>query len=238
MPPQYSCNFAIKNQWIMKKFVSWIAVSILLLSVQIGTAQDTTHTLLKFSRPNYLGIYIAPEFQYGQLGGDFTTFGGGSAMLLLNKKWAIGATITRSMTRDFQPKDVAPYYLNAAFGGLRMEYTPKPNKAVHVSFPLVIGWGQARKDSVLERFDRFDDDDRFDRSDNNRTGYFTVQPSIQLEANLLRFAKIYAGANYRLNFTNNATPTVATSVLNGFSMNVGLKLGLFDLFVGKKQVSQ
>ena len=41
-----------------------IAVFISLISTLNLSAQDTTHTLLKFRKPESIGIYVAPEFQY------------------------------------------------------------------------------------------------------------------------------------------------------------------------------
>ncbi len=86
---------------------------------------------------NYLGIYFAPEFQYGQLNSNFVSMGGASMMLQVNKKWGIGMTgfAGRGNRNDTTTN-------GGSFGGLKLEYTPKPDAAFHLTFPLMVGMGQ------------------------------------------------------------------------------------------------
>ena len=221
----------------MKKQFLLTLAAVLLLASQI-VAQDTTHTLLKLTRPQYLGLYVAPEVQYGQLNSGFTPFGGASAMLMIGKRFAIGVTAQRSLTESYSPKGVSPLYLQGAFGGLKMEYTAKPNAAIHVTFPLVIGAGFASVDSTLNSGGHFENHmtrngDHF--SDNT---FVVIQPGIQVEANLIRYAKVFVGANYRVAIANTGNAAnIPSNTLSGVSVNAGLKLGLFDLFIGKKQAA-
>lgn len=199
-------------------------------------AQDSTKSEMKTIfgtkkaklKVNYLGLYLAPEYQYGQLGSGTTSLSGAALMLQFNKKFAIGATGFGSF-RNRNNTDQ-----NAQFGGLKMEYTVKPDAAVHVSFPLVVGIGG-------NGFD-FDDDDRggkgrdrdfddiFD-NDGRHNMSRIIQPGINVEANLSRYAKFYVGANYRFAFNNHSTNTTD---LSGFAANAGLKLGIFDYNLKKK----
>lgn len=209
----------------------------MLFTLNILNAQDTTHMLLKFSRPRYIGLYVAPEIQTGQLNNSFTAIGGGTAMLLLNQKWGFGIAGYKILEDGFSPKDVAPLYLRAYYGGLKMEYTPDPTAAVHLTFPLMIGMGMAHTDSL--KFDHhgrgFDHNNRndFDFRDHNEA--VIIQPGLQLEANMIRYLKIFAGANYRLAF-NNSNATIPKNTFSGLSLNLGLKVGLFDYWIGKKQI--
>lgn len=199
-------------------------------------AQDTTHTLLKLSRPSYLGLYIAPEYQYGQLSGDFTSMGGSSVMLLINKRFAVGATMQHSLDAQFSPTNLSPLKAQTTFGGLKMEYTAKPNSALHVSFPLVVGMGIVRADSITGYGRNGDWGERGGRFNNQSNRFVVVQPGIQLEGNLFRCAKIFAGANYRLAFQQEANNAkISSNALQGFSANVGLKLGLFDYKIRPKK---
>jgi len=218
----------------------FLPVIALLLLAGKAAGQDTvrTHTLLQPSKLQYLGLYLAPEFQYGQSNGAFTTFSGGSAMLLFNKRFAMGVTMQRSTDRRFSPSGVSPLALHSVFGGLKMEYTLRPNSAVHIAFPLVIGGGFARADSIHEgRFDRFHGIDENGRGAGLHGQYFIVQPGVQVEANLLRWAKFYVGANYRIaSKTGNESTTVPNDALQGASFSAGLKLGWFDFPVRRKRV--
>lgn len=222
----------------MRKIIFSLAVACFAM-VSKGQSQDTTHTLIKLIKPQTIGLYIAPEFNYGQLRGDMTSFSGGSAMLILNKKWAIGGTAQMSVDNAFVPKATSPLYVRGGFGGGKIEYTPKPDALVHVSFPLTIGAGQVSIDSVNTRYGR-DRNDSFGHGYNatNRNSFVVVQPGIALEMNLLRYAKLYVGANYRLSFLNdNQTTLLPANTLQGFSVNAGLKVGLFDAKLHRKKAA-
>lgn len=182
---------------------------------------------------NYLGLYFAPEFQYGQLDGTFTPMGGMSMMLQVNKKWGIGMTgfAGRGSRTDTTQN-------GGHFGGLKLEYTPKPDARIHVSFPLMLGVGQAGGRGFGNNMGRrnggnhggFDgNDDRFDDEGTERRAYAVIQPGISAEANLFRYAKVFVGANYRFAFNSDGY----SAALQGFSTNAGLKIGVFDYALKK-----
>ncbi len=227
----------------------------LMLTVAIFSAstlfaqEDTMHTLVKLSAPKYVGIYVAPEYQYGQAAGAFNSYSGGSAMLIFNKKLAVGVTAIGSIQENFAPAKTSPLLLRSGFGGIKLEYTPRPNAAVHVTFPLVIGYGMARLDSVSYTSTTWVKDTiegnghgkgknkGFER--NNRgisNDYFVIQPGIQLETNIFRTVKLFAGVNYRFAFpTETLTAPLTSTTLNGLSANVGIKVGLFDFSTTKER---
>jgi hypothetical protein len=210
-----------------------LALALLLsLSYLTLAAQDTTHTLLKLTKPHSWGIYVAPEAQYGQVKSAFTSFSGGSAMLMINNRFALGITAQQSLNRNFSPKGISPLFLQSAIGGLKMEYTPKPTAAVHVTFPLLIGGGFAQTDSLGENraFNRFDGRDRDKGLNRNRgNGYAIIQPGINVEANLLSFMKLFVGANYRFSIlSENNSALLTANTLQGVSVSAGAKVGIFD----------
>ncbi len=198
-------------------------------------------TLFSGSKLNihYLGLYVAPETQFSSLAGQMTPMGGASAMLLLNKKWAIGVSAATTLDRSFTPTQISTtkaLTLNARYAGVKFEYTPKPDAVVHVSFPLSIGLGWLNADSVKyvnvrgKNNDFFEGDRRF--GNNN---FVVIQPGINVEANLFRYAKIFAGASYRISvdgYRSTTTTTTGNPLANtnfqGLSLNLGLKVGLFD----------
>jgi hypothetical protein len=231
----------------MKKAILMTLFLALLFSVK-GYSQDSTKTMFHLSMPKYLGLYLAPEIQYGQFKGSFTSFGGGSAMLIFDKKFAIGVSMQRNIYLSYSPTGISPLVLNGSFGGLKLEYTCNPDAVVHLSFPLVIGMGMARTDSANYVSDRYNDNNdttsykQIRRIENQRRGnrneYFILQPGVQLEANLFRYLKLFAGANYRLALATYSTSTsslLPQSTLQGLSVNVGLKFGLFDFSTKRKK---
>lgn len=201
-------------------------------------AQDTTHTLIKLTKPQTIGLYVAPEYSYGQLRGSMTSFTGASAMFVLNKKWAIGGMAQMSIDDAFVPKAVSPLAVQSAMGGGKIEYTPKPDALVHVSFPLFIGVGEASADSVRTENNHDMNEGTHNNNDlRNQNDFVIVQPGILMETNILRYAKLYVGANYRLSFlSDNQTALFPASTLQGFSVSAGLKLGLFAFKLGRKKV--
>jgi hypothetical protein len=189
----------------------------------------------------YLGLSVGSEFQYGSLAGEFTPMSGVSATLHIDKKWGIGVAGYGNFNR-FTPTALnanSLLNLNTMYGGLKLEYTPNPNAPVHVSFPLLIGGGVARVDSASNYRNGFwgyggrGKNDRYNFGRRDNTQFWVIQPGIIVEANVIRFLKIYAGASYRLtpsvdNETTTTLPTPTAGQLSGLNFSAGLKLGLFD----------
>lgn len=193
--------------------------------ISINTmAQTEMQTLFGKSKNKIqsLGFYIAPELSFGQFSGSFVTIAGNSVMLTVNKKFAIGATASSTI------RDNSATTTRGHFGGLKMEYTLKPDALVHVSFPLVVGAGNISSKENFNGFDRRGKyDDRFEFS---RNGSFVVQPGVNVEANVFKYAKVFLGANYRLS----ANKSGYNADLSGFSSSLGLKIGVFDYKIKKK----
>ena len=69
-----------------------------------------------------------------------------------------------------------------------------------------------------------------------------IQPGINLEANLVKYVKIFGGVNYRftskiVNSRNgNATvnDTITAKQVSGITATIGLKFGLFDYNLHKR----
>lgn len=221
-----------------------------LMNSACALGQDSTKTTMKTvfggknakHKINYLGLYVAPELQYGQLNNSFVPMGGMSMMLQVNKKWGIGMTgFSGGGNRNDTTKN------GGNFGGLKLEYTPKPDAAVHVSFPLMLGMGQEgnghsgfgegmgrgnQNDFGMGGFDKNNDGIR--NGGIERNTYAVIQPGIALETNLFRYAKAFVGANYRFAFNSSGY----SSALQGVSANVGVKLGIFDYSLAKKAKKQ
>ena len=193
--------------------------------------------LLRITRPAYIGLYLAPEIQTGQINNSFTPIGGGSVMLLINRKWGIGVAGCGTLNEGFSPNGVAPMYLRAYYAGVKFEYTPDPGAALHLTFPLSIGMGMARTDSTkFNHHDHgIDNNNHHDFNFRGQNEAVIIQPGIQLEANMIRYLKIFAGVNYRVAF-NNSNATIPKNTFSGLSLNLGLKVGLFDYWIGKKQI--
>jgi len=195
-------------------------VGLLSLILNSLTAQDSLSTKYLLSKPKSFGFYIAPEVGYGQLNSHFTLGRGVSLMTIFNNKFAIGASVQSYTYKE--PNLTTRYYSNSA--GLKLEYTLAPQRALHVSFPLLLGITSVGQ---VQHF--------FDNSGNrNSDRYITIQPGVALEANLLKFAKMFVSANYRLSFdADNSTNVYSTDYASGLGINVGVKIGLFNVMKNK-----
>jgi hypothetical protein len=245
----------------MKSKMKIVAALVMVLSVSnlfAQTQKDETKTMFNhknfkpFKSLTYVGIYVAPEIQYASLAGGFTPMGGVSAMLQANKKWGIGAVAYTTIAENYTPTKLSSaklYTMDAQFGGLKLEYTPKPNSLIHVSFPLMIGAGMANIDSL--NANKMDNERNYGKDKDGVDGknqdgmknegkgkgenmFFAIQPGIHLEANVLKYSKIFIGANYRIaagksSLVSTNTVLIPTSnQLGGVSVNFGIKVGLFD----------
>jgi len=233
---------------MMKKmiFIVLLSVSCMQLFGQETTVmQDTvptTQTLFSKTKLkiNSWGIYVAPEFTYGQYAGDFTPMMGGSAMVVLNKKFAIGGNVSSIANRNFTPTDLSAtntMRMHARTAGLRMEYSFAPHKLVHFTIPLTIGVGRANADSTS--FTGGFGPHEGGRLGRNGAGFGFIQPGVNVEMNVFKYAKLFVGANYRIatNVFGNNTANLTTSQLSGLGINAGLKLGIFDKSCKKRDKS-
>jgi hypothetical protein len=205
-----------------------------------SSSSNKAKTLFGTSNKNPIktfGVSFSPIAQFGQLGKQ----AGLSAAIHINNSWEIGAIFLRS-TRD-ENSTKAPQ----AFHAFTIAYTPKANSLIHVSFPLSIGAiseqqirlsdpiaisdpYSRRPGSMRMRRDFHDRDD-----DGIRMGFrgpkaLGIQPGVQLELNVLRNVRLVAGANYRFALGDNSTTD-----MQGFSGQIGLKLGVFDRKFGFKK---
>lgn len=224
-----------------KKVVTLVMFSMLFTFVYSGNAQKSDSTISGEKKEmktlinanlglKSWGLSLSPYAQFGQPGRQT----GISALFHINNTWAIGATGMSSMhNRDRNMMDPKP---DQRFGGLHLEYTPKANSLVHLSFPLIIGMVAQERPLDLttanplqqtypqptglpypNRTDR--DGARWDNLDKS----FGIQPGINLEVNLFKYAKLFGGVNYRFAFGKNSN-----SDIQGVSGQFGFKFGVFN----------
>ena len=196
---------------------------------------NTLFSLKKGSGLKSWGFTAGPVLQFGQLGAQQ----GVNFALHVNNQWSFGAGVLgnmrggddRNMSTTLKPRQ--------SFSGFQVEYTPKPNSLIHVSFPLMIGAIRSEDPNYLMnqnpqfnnnpqlgapgpgyKDDDFDDDHRMF---NRGPVAFGIQPGVSLELNVFKYAKLFGAVNYRFAAGQNST-----SEMKGVSGQIGLKLGVFD----------
>jgi hypothetical protein len=114
-------------------------------------------------------------------------------------------------------------YLEGGYGGFLFGAIIRPYKMVHLSLPILIGGGSLMYSDIP-----------FSNSQNHNTNthiidqsqFFVIEPSIEVELNVIRFMRIAAGVSYRYASNLNLITTPNDS-FNNFSGSVTLKFGRF-----------
>ena len=196
---------------------------------QPKTELKTLFSLKKGSGIKSWGFTAGPVVQFGQLGAQQ----GFNFAVHVNNQWSFGAGVlgnmrggdNRNMSNTLKPRQ--------SFSGFQVEYTPKPNSLIHVSFPLMIGAirsedpnniynSQIKMGATFPKYmDRDFDDDH--RMFNRGKAAFGIQPGVSLELNVFKYAKLFGAVNYRFAAGQNSNAD-----MNGVSGQIGLKLGIFD----------
>lgn len=164
--------------------------ALLLCLWQWAGAQSTSqNSLFGAFQP---GFYAGSSIQYGPVadaGAAFVTVQGG---VTFGSSWAFGGMYGFSVN-EFTPATEADpdVYLDLRMGGLSLEYTWKPDRLLHLSFPLAAGVGEVELD--------WKDGLPFSAQEPSfgEDNFFFIQPGAMLEVNLASFARLYAGAAYR-----------------------------------------
>ncbi|MGY6559391.1 MAG: hypothetical protein ACXIT9_08920 [Nitritalea sp.] len=198
-------------------------VSSLLLLFFLHTlvfAQEAPKTLFS-GKPDgqSLGFMVAPGLQLTQLANEgslFFTIQGG---LVLQDKFTIGAFYGQ-LLNDPRPlpalQDLSSRaHLDSWQAGGYFSYTWQANRLVHVNFPLYLGVMEVEIDDAGRGFD-------FPES---TTLFF--EPGAQLELNLHRFARLYAGVGYRIMGSTIEQAPGVPAAGNALTFSIGLKMGLF-----------
>jgi hypothetical protein len=117
--------------------------------------------------------------------------------------------------------------LQMGYGGVLIEYIAMPKKAIHLSFPLILGAGGASvSNKIYDPYDNVNQEDWTNFEIVESSGYFIAEPGVNLELNIVRFMRMTMGANYRF-ITGTNLERISDSDLSGISFNFGLKFGKF-----------
>lgn len=203
----------------MKNYLILTLASLLMATQSEG--QSSSKSLFG-GKDIQIGLWGGGGFQYGSLDGDGALLGTGRIGILLNPNLAVGGFYAASLG-EINPDtetDTDIYY-DIQMGGLILEYTLNPDKVLHVSFPLQLGWGELQAD-WREGSPNYGDDDFF-----GEERLFVIEPGALLEVNLLPWARLQAGASYRLVASDLEYRGLRGTDLQGISGNIGLRFGMF-----------
>lgn len=212
------------------KRIFFLLLALSTFSVQ---AQTETKTLLGKGSVKSWGVMISPSIQTANIYGETTLFTQMKAGAVLNGNWTFGAF------SGVTPLEIYPAGLQAQFarptdfrlytGGAFVEYRVQPTQLLHLAFPLAIG-------GIMTDMDDRDWNGGFDMDDDGEDYRLFVEPGLNLELNLHKYARLYAGLSYRFHGNSIYNEGLAVPATGDYLLvNAGLKLGIFDFKDIKKK---
>ncbi|WKN44982.1 hypothetical protein [Tunicatimonas pelagia] len=207
----------------MKHLISKLTLILSLIFLGITTtsyAQDDSRTL--FNNPgslSELGFYINPTYQIGNLDEATAHIFGVRGGVMLSPNLTVGGGYHWTVNNiDPVSEPMNNLYLDMRLGGAFVEYTVWSNNTFHLTFPLMVGMGEVEMDRETSN-----DTDTNPFGEQN---FFFVEPSAQLEVNLMQNVRLHTGVAYRV-VGNMDYRALDQSNIDGLTGVVGLKVGLF-----------
>jgi hypothetical protein len=206
----------------MKKSI--IVLSALLTMHFALPAQNVkeTQTLSDSLKSVKIGFVISPYYQYTQIDKVGVSIIGLRGGIVFNDKLSVGAFYSMSIN-EFVPASETDtrVYMDYRAGGGFLEYTLWSHKLAHLTIPLFIGAGHVEMDWK----DDYADNSEYLYGDRS---FFIIEPSACLEINLHKIIRFDIGLGYRI-ASNMTYRNFDQSALMGFTANIGLKVGIFEL---------
>jgi hypothetical protein len=113
------------------------------------------------------------------------------------------------------------------YGGLLLEFIAMPKKAVHLSFPVLIGAGGANLGASTYVGQSNDIGEYLATYDFiEHTGFFVFEPGVHVELNMTKFFRLSAGGTYRY-IAGADLEHLENNDLSGFTFSFALKFGAF-----------
>lgn len=190
----------------------------ILLGLFKGNAQDALFS----NAPSSVGGFFSAKIQAGPVASQsavFTSLRGGVSF---DRTLSIGGAYSLTIN-DFTPSSESEeaVYLDMRMGGLLVEYSLNPDKLVHLTFPLILGAGEAELD-WREGAPAYGSDPPF-----GEANFFFLEPGAALEVNLLPFLQLQGGFSYRLIPGQVDYRGLDQGDLSGFTGLLGLRVHFF-----------
>jgi hypothetical protein len=185
------------------------------------------------------GGYGAPELKLGSVNGETSLFLGGRGGWIIGHRFVLGGggyglTTNNSFMEDpaNKPASVGPdstrvIKIDMGYGGVLLEFIALPKKAIHLSFPVLIGAGGTNlgAKTFVGQSDYYEEGfATYDFIENS--GFFVVEPGVFVELNMTNFFRLTAGGTYRF-ISGVDLERLDNKNLSGFTFSLALKFGSF-----------
>lgn len=206
-------------------------LKIVFLFLSIGhffytNAQDSKDYIEFNDRNNIVhGVYLGFNGGYGKIKDKDTYIIGLKLAYVANKQLEIGF-VTKVLHSNQEISGVFSSNtadLGAVYSGLHLEPIFFSKSKFNLSFPLLIGGGASGYFNT-----DWDEGEIERRQEEDWDAIFIVEPGVNILYNISRYIQIEAGVQYRFSSKIQLTPNTISRI-NGISVGVGIKLGVFNL---------
>jgi len=210
----------------MKNFLLLMVLSAICLSTNAQKfGKNRPATLIDKGTP--LGFYVGVSTGTLNAINDPYLKVGGYAGLQMDRKFTVGVGgFAYSNDLAEFSGDTSGMFGEGGYGGLFFEPVAFSEKAIHITFPVLVGAGSTAFyeydpsfDPWYERFENYHHDFHSSRN------YLFVEPGVNIEFSLVRFLRMGVGASYMMSsaFSENSR----NDNIDGLNWNMNIRLGWF-----------
>ncbi|PLX07312.1 MAG: hypothetical protein C0594_06370 [Marinilabiliales bacterium] len=215
----------------MKKL---LIVLILIVPFRLAFSQEEPNsseykTLL--GNVDHFGAFNGLCFKVGPVHEEVGLMMGGNMAFIFNHRFMLGVAGYGLTTRsDFRGVDFAgldtSLTVGMGYGGLLLKYNFFPTSPIHFSVPVLVGAGGSTvKYRDAEWYTNFEDN-LYKPMTVENTSYLVVEPGLNVELNLTRWARFSIGVSYRYIY-GSSLKNLSDAQLSDYAVNANLKLGYF-----------
>ncbi|WP_108868254.1 hypothetical protein [Aquimarina aquimarini] len=215
------------------KHVKIIFLFTLIGSISISLAQENKDYIEFNDRKNILhGVYLGFNGSFGEINNRGTIALNLKLAYVANQKFEFGIAGVNFYSDqnslegvEFNTDEKIEGDLIGGYLGLHFEpifFTPS---IVNLSFPVLIGGGAVGYIDGLKKID--DNEDELSIRDWDEI--FVIEPGINVLFNISRYVQLEAGVKYRFSSKFNLHPQATATRINGYSIGLGIKMGVFNL---------
>lgn len=221
-------------------FKGVVTVLLLFISMVITAQEEESQEFSTIFGSDFSsGGYGAPEIKVGPVNGETSLFLGGRGGWIIGHKFVIGGfgygmTTNNTFMEDpaDKPSNVGDdstrtIKVDMGYGGVMLEYILMPKKALHLSFPLLIGGGGSNlgAQTYVGQSEYYEEGwATYEFIEN--TGFFVLEPGVFVELNMTKFFVLSAGGTYRF-ISGTNLQRLENNDLSGYTFSLTLKFGGF-----------
>jgi len=224
----------------MKNLKIYTIVAFLLTAIPFLKAQNRQddnegsddEIVTLFGNSDHIGGYGALSMKYFNMDSRDGIMFGGRGGVIVGHGISFGVSGTGFLTQPiYDPTIGEDAMVVGGYGGIYIEPILLPRFPVHIALPVMIGGG-----GIGYKVNRYDDnnwDHNWDEDYSNGHGYLLIEPGIEVEFNIMRHFRLAVGASYKftsnieLRYVNSNTRIVPRNALNGATVGVTFKFGVF-----------